>query len=79
MSSITDEQWADAVRVYMNPHALDHLSHLWRYFRSTEIRSDEEALGVTDTIRTIAGSNAQTLEDFFKANAAAFKSVAAAT
>ena len=77
--SITDEQWADAVRAYMNPHALDHLSHLWRYFRSTEIRSDEEALGATDTIRAITGSPAQTLEDFFRANAAAFESVAAAT
>ena len=33
---ITDEQWADAMRAQINPHALDHLSHLWRYFRSAE-------------------------------------------
>jgi uncharacterized protein YbjT (DUF2867 family) len=77
--SITDEQWADAVRGYMNPHALDHLSHLWQYFRSSERRTDEDALGVTDTIRIITESPAQTLEDFFKANASAFGSVAAAT
>jgi hypothetical protein len=36
---ITDEQWADAIRGHINPHALDHLSHLWRYFRSTERRA----------------------------------------
>jgi hypothetical protein len=28
---ITDEQWADAAKERINPHALDHhLSHLWR-------------------------------------------------
>ncbi len=77
--SITDEQWAEAVRGHINPHALDHLSHLWRYFRSTERRSGEGARGVTDTIRTVTGGRAQTLEDFFRANAAEFGSVAAAT
>lgn len=76
---ITDEQWADAVTGHLNPHALDHLSHLWRYFRSTERRRDEEARGVTDTIRTVTGSRAQTLEEFFRVNAAEFDSVAAAT
>jgi uncharacterized protein YbjT (DUF2867 family) len=70
--SITDEQWAEAVRGQMNPHALDHLSHLWRYFRSTERRSGEGARGVTDTIRTVTGGRAQTLENFFRANAAEF-------
>ena len=76
---ITDEQWVEAMRGHINPHALDHLSHLWRYFRSAERRSDEEARCVTDTIRTVTGSRAQTLEDFFRANAAEFGSVAAAT
>jgi uncharacterized protein YbjT (DUF2867 family) len=68
---ITDEQWADAVRGHLNPHALDHLSHLWRYFRTSGKRSDE-ARSVTDTIRTVTGSHAQTLEDFFRINAAEF-------
>jgi len=80
---ITDEQWTEAMRDHINPHALDHLSHLWRYFRSGEggrgERRSEEARRVTDTIRTVTGSHAQTLEDFFKANAAEFESVAAAT
>jgi uncharacterized protein YbjT (DUF2867 family) len=76
---ITDEQWAEAMRGHINPHALDHLSHLWRYFRSTERRSDEEIRGVTDTIRAVTGSHAQTLEDFFRANAAELGNITAAT
>jgi uncharacterized protein YbjT (DUF2867 family) len=72
---ITDEQWAGAMRGSINPHALDHLSHLWRYFRS----SDQELRGVTDTIRAITGRPAQTLDEFFRANAAEFGSVATAT
>jgi uncharacterized protein YbjT (DUF2867 family) len=71
---ITDEQWADAVRGHLNPHALDHLSHLWRYFRSSAKRGDE-ARTVTDTVRTVTGSHAQTLEDFFRANMAEFESL----
>jgi uncharacterized protein YbjT (DUF2867 family) len=76
---ITDEQWAEAVKGQINPHALDHLSHLWRYFRSTERRSGEGARGVTDTIRTVTGGRAQTLGNFFRANAAEFGGVAAGT
>ena len=56
---ITDEQWADAVKGHLNPHALDHLSDLWRYFRSSEKRS-EEARSVTDAVGTVTGSDAQT-------------------
>jgi uncharacterized protein YbjT (DUF2867 family) len=68
---ITDEQWIEAMRGHINPHALDHLSHLWQYFRSTERRS-EEARTVTDTIRAVTGTRAQTLEEFLSANAAEF-------
>ncbi len=72
---ITDTQWADAVRDHLNPHALDHLSHLWRYFRSSESRSDGDLRTVTDTIHTVTGSRAQSLEEFFEANAEEFGSV----
>jgi len=75
---ITDEQWADAVRGHLNPHALDHLSHLWRYFRSSEKRRDEEPRRVTDTIRTVTGRPAQTLEDFFRADVGEVGSASAA-
>jgi uncharacterized protein YbjT (DUF2867 family) len=75
---ITDEQWVEAMRGHINSHALDHLSHLWRYFRSTE-RQSEEGRGVTDTIRAVTGNRAQTLENFFRANAAEFGSDSSAT
>jgi uncharacterized protein YbjT (DUF2867 family) len=63
---ITDEQWANAVRERLNPHALDHLSHLWQNFRTAEDRYRP-----TDAIRTVTGRDPQTLEEFFRANAKA--------
>ena len=73
---ITDEQWVEAMRDHINPHALDHLSHLWQYFRSAE-RRNEEVRAVTDAIRTVTGSDAQTLKEFFTANAAEFSTAPA--
>lgn len=64
--AITDDQWADAVKERINPHALDHLTHLWQYYRK-----GEEQFLATDTIRAVTGRNPQTLEEFFKANAKA--------
>jgi hypothetical protein len=66
---ITDEQWAEAVKERINPHALDHLTHLWHYFRKAE-----ERYPTTDTVRVITGRNPQTLEEFFGANAESFGS-----
>jgi uncharacterized protein YbjT (DUF2867 family) len=66
---ITDEQWAAAVQERLNPHALDHLSHLWQYFRTSKGFRQP-----TNTIREVTGRNPQTLEEFFRANA---KSMAA--
>ena len=64
--AITDEQWANAVKERINPHALDHLTHLWQYFR----RGEERFLP-TDAIRVVTGRDPQTLEEFFRANAKA--------
>jgi uncharacterized protein YbjT (DUF2867 family) len=64
--AITDEQWANAVKERINPHALDHLGHLWQAFRRGEDRYH-----VTDTIRAVTGRDPLTLADFFKANAQA--------
>ena len=64
--AITDEQWANAVKERINPHALDHLTHLWQYFRR-----GEERFQATDTIRVVTGRDPQTLEEFFRANAKA--------
>jgi hypothetical protein len=70
---ITDEQWAEAVKGRINPHALDHLTRLWQYFRKAE-----ERYPTTDTVRVITGRNPQTLEEFFRANAESFGSAGAA-
>ena len=64
---ITDQQWADAVKDRINPHALDHLSHLWQYFRNSK-----EQRQATHAIREITGQNPQTLEEFFRSNARSF-------
>jgi uncharacterized protein YbjT (DUF2867 family) len=64
--AITDEQWANAVKERINPHALDHLTHLWQYFRR-----GEETYQATDAIRAVTGRDPQTLEEFCRANAEA--------
>jgi len=61
---ITDEQWANRVKERINPHALDHLTHLWQYFRK-----GNEHFRATDAIRVVTGRDPQTLEDFFRSNA----------
>jgi uncharacterized protein YbjT (DUF2867 family) len=66
---ITDEQWAEAAKERINSHALDHLAHLWKYYRQTG-----QSMQATDTVLQITGRNAQTLEEFFAANAEAFRS-----
>jgi len=67
---ITDEQWVDAAKERINPHALDHLTHLWQYFRNSK-----EPRQATNAIREVTGRNPQTLEEFFRANG---KSIGAA-
>jgi uncharacterized protein YbjT (DUF2867 family) len=64
---ITDEQWVKAVKGRINPHALDHLTHLWQYFRKSETQYQ-----ATGTVRSITGRTPQTLEEFFRANAESF-------
>ena len=65
--AITDEQWSNAVKERLRPHALDHLSHLWQNFRK-----GEERYQTTDAIRVVTGRNPQTLEEFFRKNSAFF-------
>ncbi len=64
---ITDEQWTSAVKERVNSHALDHLTHLWQYFRNSKERRQ-----ATNAIREVTGRNPQTLEEFFRANAGYF-------
>lgn len=62
--SITDEQWAEAVKERIGLHALDHLTHLWQYYRKGGQRYQR-----TDTVQVVTGRNPETLEEFFRANA----------
>ena len=64
---ITDQQWADAVKERINPHAVDHLTHLWQYFRKGGLQ-----VRTTDAVRVVTGRNPQTLEEFFRVNAKSF-------
>ncbi|KAA6464517.1 hypothetical protein DYQ86_00650 [Acidobacteria bacterium AB60] len=68
---ITDEQWAQGARERINAHAVDHLSHLWQYFRNGGARDT-----ITDTIRNVTGRPPQTLEEFFRLNVEAFRPAA---
>jgi len=62
---ITDQQWTEAAKDRINAHAINHLSHLWQYFRN-----GEDKFQVTDSIRVVTGKKPQTLEEFFQSDAA---------
>jgi hypothetical protein len=68
---VTDEQWAEAVKDRLNPHALDHLSHLWQYFRSGIPKGTLE-YRITDAVRVVTGKDPLSLEQFFRSNAETF-------
>jgi uncharacterized protein YbjT (DUF2867 family) len=67
---ITDEQWIQALTGRINAHALDHLSHLWRYFRTTANRFQ-----VSSAIPALTGAAPQTLEQFFRIKSEAVRRV----
>jgi hypothetical protein len=60
-------QWADAVKERINPHALDHLTHLWQYFRNSKERRQ-----ATNTIHEVTGQHSQSLEEFFREDVKSF-------
>ena len=64
---ITDEQWAEAAKERINPHALDHLTQLWQYFRK-----GEDHYQPTNAVHVVTGGKPQTLEEFFRSNAEYF-------
>jgi uncharacterized protein YbjT (DUF2867 family) len=67
---ITDEQWAQAAGERINAHAVDHLSHLWRFFRESRFRKGENGFrATTNEIRALTGTEPQTLEQFFQKDA----------
>jgi uncharacterized protein YbjT (DUF2867 family) len=69
---ITDEQWSQALTGRINSHALDHLSHLWRFFRTM---GSPNVFQVSNAISTLTGAAPQSLEQFFRINGEAFGGV----
>ena len=72
---ITDDQWRKAMEERINRHALDHLSNLWRFFRTSGIRKGEQGFEVSNIIEQLTGQRPQTLDEFFRLNADSFGGV----
>jgi len=72
---ITDDQWRKAMEERINRHALDHLSKLWRFFRTSGIRKGEQGFEVSNIIEQLTGQRPQTLDEFFRLNADSFGGV----
>jgi uncharacterized protein YbjT (DUF2867 family) len=68
--SISDEQWLKGVETRLNPHAREHLSHLWRSFRT---RNNTDDYIVSEAITTFGGRPPKTLMDFIRENQSAFE------
>ena len=64
---ISDDEWRRdaAVRGY-NPHAVEHLSQLWRAIRAAGLDPKAARYAVTDTIETIGGAKPKTVEAFIR-------------
>lgn len=61
---ISDEEWRTGALARGIPaHAVEHLSNLWRTFRTMGRRPE---LAVTDTIATLGGASPKTFEAFVR-------------
>jgi len=62
---ISDDEWRRhaASRNY-NPHAIEHLSSLWRAIRGAAIDPNDPNYAMTDTIEKIGGAKPKTFEAF---------------
>ena len=64
---ISDEEWRrDAASRNYNPHAIEHLSSLWRAIRGAAIDPKDPNYAVTDTIEKIGGARPKTFETFVR-------------
>ncbi len=69
---ITDEEWRrEALARGSNPHAVEHLSQLWRFFRTAGLRPPVAEFEVTDTIESLGGAKPKTFEAFVREERAA--------
>src|SRR5581483_8569314 len=66
---ISDEQWRrDVASRGFNPHAIEHLSSLWRAIRGAAIDPNDPRYAVTEAIDTIGGAKPKTFEAFVRAS-----------
>jgi len=64
---ISDEQWRrDAASRGFNPHAIEHLSSLWRAIRGAAIDPNDPRYAVTEAIERIGGAKPKTFEAFVR-------------
>jgi len=65
---ISDDDWRrGALAAGVNQHAVEHLSHLWRFFREARVaRGAHSGFEVTDTIEKLGGRRPKTLEEFLR-------------
>jgi uncharacterized protein YbjT (DUF2867 family) len=64
---ISDEEWQrQALARGFNPHAVEHLSSLWRAIRGAAIDPRDPRYAVTETIEAIGGAPPKTFESFVR-------------
>jgi len=64
---ISDDEWRrDVIARGFNEHAVEHLSQLWRTFRTFGLRPQAARFEVTDTIEALGGAKPKTFEAFVR-------------
>lgn len=64
---ISDEEWRqEAASRNYNPHAIEHLSSLWRAIRGAAIDPKDPNYAVTETIEEIGGARPKSFESFVR-------------
>ena len=64
---ISDEQWRrDVATRGFNPHAIEHLSSLWRAIRGAALDPKDPRYAITEVIETIGGARPKTFEAFVR-------------
>jgi uncharacterized protein YbjT (DUF2867 family) len=74
---ISDEEWrSNALARGMPHHAVEHLSNLWKTFRTFGQRPPSARFEFTDTIEKLGGAKPKTFEAFVREEQAALKAEA---
>lgn len=69
---ISDQEWRSAALARgASPHAVEHLSNLWRTFRN--FAQSPQTFDVSDTIETLGGARPKTFETFLREELDALK------